>query len=164
MNPNLLDNFSPHHYTHKLTLLIHIPPSILVKIVLVHLRKTSSTFSPVSALVSRKDSSTHNTGREGQNMRENKKGCQRKETEMWGERAWWRDEGWGMERRNMERWGGKDNTECIEMGCANTYHFLGQTDWLPWMWLLCLRPSPSCSQPERWLYWGLLMSWHQSTS
>ncbi len=35
----------------------HVPASILVRMVLVHLRKTSSTFSPVRALVSRKDSS-----------------------------------------------------------------------------------------------------------
>lgn len=34
-----------------------IPPSIFVRIVLVHFRNTSSTFSPVSALVSRKASS-----------------------------------------------------------------------------------------------------------
>ena len=39
----------------------YIPPSILVKIVLVHFRNTSSTFSPVSALVSRKDSSVLET-------------------------------------------------------------------------------------------------------
>ena len=40
-----------------------VPPSILVRIVLVHLRKTSSTFSPVSALVSRNDNSS--VGEEG---------------------------------------------------------------------------------------------------
>ena len=35
-----------------------LPPSIFVRIVLVHFRNTSSTFSPVRALVSRKVSST----------------------------------------------------------------------------------------------------------
>ena len=43
--------------THSSVYLQPIPPSILERIVLVHLRKTSSTFSPVKALVSRNDSS-----------------------------------------------------------------------------------------------------------
>ena len=39
-----------------------IPASIFVRMVLVHFRNTSSTFSPVRALVSMKESSvTHNT-------------------------------------------------------------------------------------------------------
>ena len=38
---------------------ISLPASILVRMVLVHLRNTSSTFSPVRALVSRNDSSVN---------------------------------------------------------------------------------------------------------
>ena len=44
---------------------VTVPPSILVRIVLVHLRKTSSTFSPVRALVSRNDNSSGGGGGEG---------------------------------------------------------------------------------------------------